>query len=160
MSEQPSTQHPAVKNEEVNCCNSGNKRGSGLGILGLILSVVAIVGLFFIYIIYFFRGNSNNSGYIVWTFSNVKPDSGSTNATITPSPNYVYVLDTTVTNVILKTPSNNYKGTEFIIKTKPGLIPTTTMITPPSGVTITKLSIPPGGTFTFIWSSTTSLVVV
>ena len=137
--------------------------------VALILSIIGLIGLIALYFIYFFRNNNNNISYSTWNIITVYPDSAQSVgvATITPSINYVYVLAQGVTSVVLNTPTiSNYGGTTFIIKVNPQLYTDcedncTIPITPPPGVNLQRVSIPPGGAVTFLWSNnTTTLYVV
>ena len=159
-------QNPQVQqSKEVNECNDCDKdkshKISPLLIITLIISLIALVGLFFLYIFYFFRNVTSTNGYTIWTFYSVTPDSGTTTGTITPVPNGVYILDTTITNVKLVSPTvKNYTGTQFVIKAPKKVVASSTIITPPSGVSIEVVSLGPNGIVTLVWKNTTTLVTV
>jgi hypothetical protein len=142
------------------------KPKGGIGIFGVIIAILAVItffGLVILYLLYFFRNPTYPQYYTVWNTISVSPDAaGSGVATITPGINYIYILTNGVTSVVLNTPTvTNYGGTTFIIKSLVSPLSVSIPITPPPGVTIQKLSIPPGGAATFLWSNNlTTLYVV
>lgn len=140
----------------------GSKGGSLLAVLAIIIAVIALFGLAILYLIYFFRRPNNQQNYIVRTIVNVAPDSSvDGTATITPIPEYVYVLTSAVTAVVLNTPTvSNYGGTTFTIKAPLTDTSRTITVTPPPNVSLQTVLIPPGYAATFLWSNDMTILYV
>lgn len=146
------------REEKVVTKQSGGS-SNAIAIIALILAVLVGIGLIILYFIYFFRRSP--TGYTVWTTVNVSGDVGNaTTATITPNINYVYILASGITSVVLNTPTvSNYAGTTFIIKVSDIGVPVN--VTPPPGVTLNLVSkLPSGASATFLWSNNGTILYV
>lgn len=133
------------------------KSDSFIGIAALIIGVIALGGLIVLFFIYFFRRPSPVL-FNVWFFQNISPDGGTGSiATITPQPQYIYVLSTSISSVVLNLPTSNVSGTQFkMVVSQSGQ---QVNVTAPSGVTLRLVNkIAAGQEATFTWNNNMSYI--